>query len=59
MPGSLRNRMVHEYIRDPALLAEAVTEAHEAVPMLVAFVKACQLYASAKGLVPPTSAARG
>ncbi len=52
----LRNRMVHEYIRDPALLAEAVTEAHEAVPMLVAFVRACQRYASVKGLVPPVSA---
>lgn len=53
---NLRNRMVHEYIRDPALLAEAVTEAHEAVPMLVAFVRACQRYASVKGLVPPVSA---
>ena len=54
----LRNRMVHEYIRDPALLAEAATEAHEDVPLLVAFVSACQLYARAKGLVHPVSAAR-
>ena len=33
---ALRNRMVHEYIRDPALLAAAVTVAHEAVPIRVA-----------------------
>ena len=54
---ALRNRMVHEYIRDPALLAEAVTEAHDAVPMLVAFVRSCLGYASARGLVPSTPAA--
>jgi len=48
---ALRNRMVHGYIRDPALLAEAGTEAHQAVPMLVAFVVACQAEARAKGLV--------
>ena len=48
---ALRNRMVHGYIRDPALLAEAVTEAHQAVPMLVALVVACQAHARAKGLV--------
>ena len=54
---ALRNRMVHGYICDPALLAEAVTEAHEAVPMLVAFVRACQGYAGAKGLVTPAPAA--
>ena len=35
---SLRNRMLHEYIRKPGLLAEAVNQAHEAVPMLVDFV---------------------
>ena len=54
---ALRNRMVHEYIRDPALLAEAVTEAHDAVPMLVAFVSSCQGYARARGLVSSTPAA--
>ena len=53
---ALRNRMVHAYIRDAALLAEAVTEAHQTVPMLVAFVTACQRYAEAKGLVPSTPA---
>lgn len=32
----MRNRMVHEYIRDPALLSDALNAAHERVPMLVA-----------------------
>lgn len=48
---TLRNRMVHEYIRNPATLAEAVTAAHEAVPMLRAFVQACETYARARKLV--------
>ena len=48
---ALRNRMVHEYIRDPAVLAQAVNEAHAKVPMLVAFVQACQAYAAARQLV--------
>ena len=47
---NLRNRMVHEYIRDPALLAGAVNEAHRVVPMLVQFVEACQAYAHSRGL---------
>ncbi|MBA4177909.1 MAG: hypothetical protein C0505_15340 [Leptothrix sp. (in: Bacteria)] len=48
---ALRNRMVHEYIRSPVLLAEAVNAAHDRVPMLVAFVQACQHYAVARRLV--------
>ena len=32
----LRNRMVHEYVRDPSELAFALTAAHAAVPMLAA-----------------------
>ena len=32
----LRNRMIHEYVRDAAELAAALTAAHEAVPLLVA-----------------------
>lgn len=47
---ALRNRMVHEYIREPALLAQAVNEAHAQVPMLVSFVRACRAYAQARGL---------
>ena len=43
--------MVHEYIRDPARLAEAVNEAHHAVPMLTGFVKACQAYVAQRRLV--------
>ena len=32
----LRNRMIHEYVRDAAELAAALTAAHEAVPQLAA-----------------------
>lgn len=31
----LRNRMIHEYVRDPAELAAALMAAHAAVPLLV------------------------
>ncbi len=48
---ALRNRMVHEYIRNPVLLAQAVDEAHGQVPMLLAFVQACTAYAAARKLV--------
>ena len=47
---NLRNRMVHEYERDPAALADALQAAHEAVPMLVDFMKACQAYCRERGL---------
>ena len=48
---ALRDRMVHEYIRNPVLLAQAVNEAHRAVPMLIEFVDACQAYAAARLLL--------
>lgn len=48
---ALRNRMVHEYIRKPEALAEAVTGAHEAVPMLVAFAERCTQYARERRLI--------
>lgn len=48
---TLRNLMVHEYIRHPERLAEAVNRAHEAVPMLVGFVQACASYVAARRLV--------
>ncbi len=35
----LRNRMIHEYIEDPGLLAEALQEGHEAVPQLEAVAR--------------------
>lgn len=53
---ALRNRMVHEYIRQPALLADAVNAAHQAIPMLLQFAGACQAYSLQRGLVlPPTA----
>ena len=48
---ALRNRMVHEYIRKPDLLAQAFSEAHAAVPMLVGFVRACQAYVASRNLL--------
>lgn len=36
----LRNRMIHEYVRDPAELASALTAAHAAVPLLTAAASA-------------------
>ena len=48
---ALRNRMVHEYIRKPELLAEAFSEAHAAVPMLVGFVQACRAYVANRNLL--------
>ncbi|MBZ9611344.1 hypothetical protein [Rheinheimera maricola] len=33
----LRNKMVHEYIEDPAILAEAVNSAHSFIPLLTEF----------------------
>ena len=48
---ALRNRMVHEYIRNPELLAQAVNAAHLAVPMLVDFVGACAVAMRARGWV--------
>jgi hypothetical protein len=47
----LRNRMVHEYIRQPEILAEAVNAAHAAVPMLLHFVERCGAYVRARQLV--------
>jgi hypothetical protein len=31
----LRNQMIHEYIKDPVLLASALQAGHELLPMLV------------------------
>lgn len=36
----LRNQMVHEYIEDPAILADALQSGHEFVPQLVGAVTA-------------------
>lgn len=36
----LRNRMVHEYVRDPAELADALNQGHALVPLLVELASA-------------------
>jgi hypothetical protein len=36
----LRNRMIHEYVKDTALLCDALNAGHAGVPMLLAFAKA-------------------
>ena len=53
---SLRNRIVHEYIRAPEVLAQAVNEAHATLPMLMSFGQACSAYASTRGLVASAAA---
>jgi len=40
----LRNRMVHEYVRDMLALANALNEAHAAVPGLLAFASRLAAY---------------
>lgn len=42
----LRNRMVHEYARDMQALANALNEAHTAVPSLLAFANRMAAYIS-------------
>jgi uncharacterized protein YutE (UPF0331/DUF86 family) len=36
----LRNQMVHEYIKDPAVLADALQSGHDYVPVLAAVAAA-------------------
>lgn len=48
---AIRNRMVHEYIRNPDTLAQAVNEAHCTVPMLVQFADACAAYVASRRLL--------
>ena len=50
----LRNRMIHEYVRDPAELASALNTAHAAVPMLAAAATAM-----AARVMADTDATRG
>lgn len=47
---ALRKRMVHEYVRDPAVLAEALNQAHQAAPMLTVFCDAGRAYVAARRL---------
>jgi hypothetical protein len=41
----LRNRMIHEYIRDAQVLADSLSEAHLAVPVLLDAASALTTYA--------------
>lgn len=47
----LRNRMVHEYVRDAAVLAEALNEGHAQVPMLVSLGRAIAQDCRRRGLL--------
>lgn len=44
---NLRNRLVHEYMRDPDEFASALSRAHELVPLLIATYNALNGYAKA------------
>ncbi len=46
----LRNRMVHEYVRDTAELAEALNEGHKLVPLLCGFAQTVAQYCQSRGL---------
>ncbi len=48
----LRNRMIHEYVRDPEVLAGALAAAHVAVPMLLATARALVGYAKERFELP-------
>ena len=47
----LRNRMVHEYVRDPAELAEALNEGHALVPLLADFGEAVTQFGQRRGIL--------
>jgi hypothetical protein len=49
----LRNRMVHEYVRDAVELAEALNQGHALVPMLVGFAAAIAADCRRRGLLAP------
>ena len=48
----LRNRMVHEYVRDAAELAEALNQGHVLVPLLVNLAHAISADCRRRGLLP-------
>ena len=47
----LRNRMVHEYVRDAAELAEALNQGHALVPLLVSLATAIASDCRRRGLL--------
>lgn len=46
----LRNRMVHEYVRNATELADALNEAHNLVPLLTGFAQTVARFCQARGL---------
>ena len=50
----LRNRMVHEYVRDSAELAEALNEGHALVPLPTDFGEAVTRFGQKRGMLPAT-----
>lgn len=50
----LRNRMVHEYVESPELLADALNTGHELVPLLTATGQAIVEELQKRGIVQPT-----
>jgi hypothetical protein len=53
----LRNQMVHDYVRDPVLLAEALNRGHTLVPMLAAVVQTFLDDSRRRGWLPADPAA--
>ena len=47
----LRNRMVHEYVRDPTELADALNEGHALVSLLADFGEAVAQFAHRRGIL--------
>lgn len=50
----LRNQMIHEYIEDPLILADALQLAHERVPMLLATSASVLAEVDRRGWLPKT-----
>jgi hypothetical protein len=53
----LRNEMVHEYVRSPSRLSQALQTAHQCVALLVSFAQALLCYAAQRFGVAVTGAA--
>jgi hypothetical protein len=49
----LRNRMVHDYVQDPEVLASALNEAHTLVPLLTGLATALREDSLRRGLSKP------
>ena len=47
----MRKRMVHEYVRNPVILADALTEAHRLVPLLTGLARSLVRTCQERGLI--------